>query len=357
MGNALVQFNSGEQIIGTMNVAEAIETDSDIVFNESYIVIGNVLRGDSIHATYDLSVVGNLIARKITINGDLIVKGDIEADSLECRGAVICAGEVRVKNANFESYSCAESMVAETISASDNLFARTTVDTGKKIEVDGLIVVGEGIIGDGVFQAKAAIANEYFEFAGDTNSTVFEVSEMDFVEASGIPIEQASNLEQKNNAGDAFDAAEAFNKAFNNSLNQWTEYEEDVLIQEMKKTLSNLDDLYLIDTIMDHIVSISYQREISNFMDLLYVLCAKNIFPNQLASYETIEPVLNQMYVDAIENIEQMEFSASNIEEFAYSLFILSKYGTQLTISIEDGADKIFSSIGLRYSTVERAWR
>lgn len=357
MGDALVQFNSSKQIIGTMSVAEAVDTDSDIVFNESYIVIGNVLRGDSIHATYDLSVIGNLIARKITVNGDLIVKGDIEADSLECRGSVICAGDIRVKNANFESYSCADSIVGETVTASDNLFVRTTVDTGEKIEVDGLIVVGEGILGDGEFRAKAAIANEYFEFAGDANSTVFEISEMDFIEASETPVRPTSGMTGKTNTGDAFDAADAFNKAFENSLNQWTEYEEDVLIQEMKKILSNLDDLYLIDTIMDQIVSISYKREIDNFKDFLYVLCAKNIFPDQLASYETIEPVLNQMYTDALENIEQMEFSASNIEEFAYSLFILSKYGTQLTISKEDGADKLFSSIGLRYSTVERAWR
>jgi hypothetical protein len=63
------------------------------------------------------------------------------------------------------------------------------------------------------------------------------------------------------------------------------------------------------------------------------------------------------MYNVAKPKVKDMEFKVSSITEFACSLYILDTYQTQLPISAEDGADRIFSSIGLRFTTVERAWR
>ena len=82
MHGELIQFNSGDHVLGNKNVTEAVITDGDIVFNESYVVIGESLEAKNIHATYDLDVVANIVAVTISVNGNLFVKGDIEAEDL-----------------------------------------------------------------------------------------------------------------------------------------------------------------------------------------------------------------------------------------------------------------------------------
>lgn len=358
MSNELIQFNSAEQVIGNMNVAEAVETDSDIVFNESYVVIGNILKGKHIHASYDLFVIGDIEADKITINGDLTVRGNIVATELICRGVLACNGDVNVKKIDFDSYAFAETVVGESIRASDNFFVRTIIDAGKELIAEGLVVAGEGILGEGNFEAAAAIVNEYFEFNGEIRNNVFEISEMDYKEANVL---NDSNIVSEKNDSEQFedvsDTAKNFDAQLRGNLSRWSKYEEEEFIREIRSLIPITVDLHLIGNIMDNIIEISYKREIDNFKDFLYVLCAKNEFPEELAKYETIEPVLNQMYEQARVNIATMDFAACNIEEFAYSLFILNKYSDQLSIEKEEGADKIFSSIGLRYTTVEKAWR
>ena len=48
MHKELIQFNSGDHVLGNKNVAEALTSDGDIVFNESYVVIGEALEAKNI---------------------------------------------------------------------------------------------------------------------------------------------------------------------------------------------------------------------------------------------------------------------------------------------------------------------
>ena len=354
MSTKIIQFNSGEHILGNKNIVEAIVTDGDVVFNESYIVVGVSLEARYIHATYDLSVIGDIVAENISINGDLFVKGDIEADELTCRGIFICTGKVRVKKLSMESYSVADSIVGEEIYVNGDLFVRTTVDTDSCLEADGLIVSGEGIIGAGFFKAKAAVANEYFEFNGKSKGKVFEISEMDFATPEIASEPSVGNMDENI---DIIKAAEMFNKAFSQKLEIWSKLEEADFIAAIRNVTESMHDLHFVDAIIDKVVELSYEREIVNFRDFLYTLCARNIFPESLAEYETFEPVLTDMYDEAVPKVLNMEFKAGCVDEFACALYILNVYQSQLPISVEVGADKIFSSIGLRYSTVEHAWR
>lgn len=353
MSTKLLQFNSSDHILGDKNIIETVATDGDVVFNESYIVVGISLEARHIHATYDLSVMGSIVAENISINGDLFVKGNIEADELTCRGNFICTGEVRVKIINLESYSVADSIVAEKLYSNGDLFVRTSVDTDSSLDVDGLVVAGEGIMGDGSFKARAAIANEYFEFTGKIKSKVLEIAEMKFSMPEGIPESGTKDDEDK----DILKVVDTFNKSFSRSLDEWSQLEEEDFIDKIRRITKSMNDLHCTDRVIDKIVELSYEREITNFRDFLYILCAKNVFPGGLAKYETIEPVLNDMYDVATAKVADMEFKASSIDEFACSLYILDAYQKQLPIKAENGADKIFSSIGLRFSTVEHAWR
>lgn len=353
MHDKLIQFNSGEHVLGNKNVAEAVITEGDIVFNESYVVIGKSLEARNIHATYDLDVMTNIVAETISVNGNLFVKGDIEVDKIICRGTFYCTGEVRVNKCNLGSHAMIGSLIGKEVYASGDLFIQTTIDTDSSLEADGLVVAGEGIMGDGSFRAKAAIANEYFEFSGKNKSKVFEISEMEFTEATTPEGNGSVNLETLNIES----TIDIFNKVFNKSIDEWSEFEEEEFIVEIRKVAESMYDLQMIDRVVDTVIALSYEHQIVNFKDYLFVLCAKNTFPEGMDKYEMLQPVIEDMLNDATYRIDKMEYKAANIQEFAVSLLVLNKYRDQLQISVEEAADKIFSSIGIRYSTVEHIWR
>lgn len=354
MHEELIQFNSGDHVLGHKNVAEAFTTNGDIVFNESYVVIGESLEARNIHATYDLDVMTDIVADTISVNGNLFVKGDMEANEIICRGSFFCTGDVRVNKCNLGSNAMIGSVVGKELYAGGDLFIKSTIDTESSLEADGLVVAGEGIMGDGSFKARAAIANEYFEFSGKSKSKVFEISEMEFTEATVSPADGSGvGLVSLDMEG----ALQIFNSVLENSISEWNQFEEEEFITEIRKVTDSMCDLHLIYRIVNTVISLSYEHQIDNFKDYLFVLCAKNIFPDGMAKYETLQPVIEKMLNEATYRIDKMGYKAKNIEELASSLFILNKYWEQLPISMEEGADKIFSSIGIRYSTVEHIWR
>lgn len=351
MHEELIQFNSGDHVLGNKNVAEAVITDGDIVFNESCVVIGESLEARDIHATYDLDVLTDIVAETISVNGSLFVKGDIEADEIICRGSFYCTGEVRVNKCNLGSHTMIGSVIGKEVYVAGDLFIKTTIDTDSSLEADGFVVAGEGILGDGSFKAKAAIANEYFEFSGKNKSKVFEISEMKFTDASVS--EDEVDLDAMNIEG----AIEVFNKIFDKSIDEWDQFEEEEFIGKVRKVVESMYDLQMIDRVVDTVIDLSYERQIENFKDYLFVLCARNTFPEGMAKYEVLQPVIEDMLNEATYQIEKMDYKAENIQDLAVSLFILNKYYEQIPIGLDEAADKIFSSIGIRYSTVEYIWR
>lgn len=359
MSAALVQFNSGDHNINGQNMTESISTDGDIVFNESYIVVGDTLEARKVYATYDLTVLGNLSADLIVVNGTLLVNGDIDAETLTCHGKFICTGEVRVKELTVDRFSIADSIVSDTIEASGDLFIRTTVDTNKELRTDGLLVAAEGIMGAGSFSAKAAIANEFFEFDGQPSSKVFEISSMSFINspnpevptAVAIPSEPTTPAEDL----DLGNIILQFNDSFEATAKEWGNLDEDELINNLFSLANALPDMGAIKRIVDRIADISYLTKITNLLDYLYIIWAKEVFPDTLLHYETLEGVFGQLFEEAHKNSHNLEFSSSTIKGFSDALYVLSAYYRKLSIPFETCADMIFSSIGLRYSTVKRA--
>jgi hypothetical protein len=50
-----------------------------------------------------------------------------------------------------------------------------------------------------------------------------------------------------------------------------------------------------------------------------------------------------------------MAFWVDSVNEFQYALWVIVNYPDKLGIPVAMAFDKVFSSVGLRYSTVERA--
>ncbi len=347
MSETIMQFNSGEQIVGSKNVAQAVNTDGTIVFNESYIVIGDVLKGSTIHATYDLTVLGSISANKLVVNGDLLVQGDIEVGDLECHGQCVCLGKITAKTVSLGNISYLATIDSNEIFSSDSLFVGSTMDIREAVDINGMLVAGEGILGEGSFSSDSTIVNEYFEFSGEVQNKVYELSEMDFSVLSDIRIEDV----------DVEKLISALKDSFSMSVKKWGDLEEEELIQNVLNIAKQSPDFVLLTILLPIISELSYQKEIDNFRDYLYVLGAKNIFPDELSKYETIEPVLTTMFDAATMALERMVFRSNDLNEFSISLYILSAYHSQLPISLEEAGDKLFSSVGLRYSTVDHVWR
>ena len=255
MHEELIQFNSGEHVLGNKNVAEAVITSGDIVFNESYVVIGESLEARNIHATYDLDVMTDILADTISVNGNLFVKGDIEADEIVCRGLFFCTGDVRVNKCNLGSNAMIGSVVGKKLYAGGDVFIKTTIDTDSVLEADGLVVAGEGIMGDGTFKAKAAIANEYFEFSGKSKSKVFEISEMEFAAANISPDDDGFSVDPA--SLNMKEALQIFNSVLENSISEWKQFEKEKFIIEIHKVTESMCDLYLMDQVVDTVISLS----------------------------------------------------------------------------------------------------
>ena len=124
MNNEVIKFSSKEST--NHNVVDAINTDKDITFKESYIVVGELLKGRNIYANYDLRIMGDIEADSITVLGNLYVSGDIRAKKLSCSKKVICEGdidsdEIIIDDSVFSNNIACSSIIASEISkASSN---------------------------------------------------------------------------------------------------------------------------------------------------------------------------------------------------------------------------------------------
>ncbi len=356
MSNGLIQYNSGEHSYAGQNITEAIHTDGDIVFNESYIVVGDSLRARKVHATYDLTVHGNIVADEVIVNGTLLVTGDIDVSKLHCHGKFICTGEVKVVELIADGFTTVDSLSGDQVYTSNDMFIHTTIDTNKALQSSGVVVAAEGIMGAGAFSAKAAIANEYFDFSGEPTGKVFEISTMDFI-GSGISV-AAPVVPDPAPATEELDLGDIillFKDAFEADTAAWSDLDEDELVNTLFKIAGELPDLSSIRRIVDRIVEISYLTKITNLEDYLYIVWAKEVFPEALMKYDTLEGVFGQLYEDAHRNASTLNFAATTIKGVSDGLYVLSNYHRKLSISFEECADKIFSSIGLRYTTVKHA--
>lgn len=334
-----VIFDSSDIIMDGENVGACIRTDKDVLFNESYIIIGEEIRAKNIYAMYDLTVIGDISCENISVNGILLVHGDIKADCIVC-GELICEGEVRSKRFETENDSYAKSMDVENLKAGNSLIvledalAKNSCEIGKNLLAGG----GISVTGDNLI-ASMVISPEYIDFDGDTDSRIVDLSINN--DAGGL----SSNNEEAKKENDHFEVKNPVETFVENNIDK----EEDWIIAKLNEYAEKEPEGFKeVSFLFQEIVRISYMEEIDNLRDYLYVTHAYIIFPKALTEYETIEHVFNNMVKDV--DYRELEYHAESVEEIAYSIKIVSEDWK----SDEDlMADKIFSSIGLKYCYVK----
>lgn len=346
---SLRQYDTSDTIVGGKNVLEAFKTDDIVIFNESYTIIGDETSAKRISATYDLTIIGDVVADEIKVNGDLTVTGNIKAKKLTCANTLICQGHVDVDNIYIGSI-IAKSVKCVEFVCDGNALIETTIDIDESSRTEKTMVACEGIMGAGNFSALNAIANEYFEFSGETQGNIMELGTDTTISKLAAPVHVGADLSELT-IGEVICQVE---QRLQNECAKCGELDEDAL-RELTKLLSN-NSLYTLAEyadIFNTLTNISYQDEISDFGDYLIVIYAKKNLPESIYKYETVEHIDALMLPKAESILEELVFTPKSVEHIARCIQIVVGCADIIPMDTDSALDKIFSSFGLRYSTVK----
>lgn len=346
----IVQFDTAKTIIGGSNIVEASQSNSKLVYNESYTVVGNILKASSVYACYDLTVIGCVEVDEIEVKGNLYVVGNIKSKMISCLKSIVCTGDIDARLIYGDDI-IANDITCDEIYCNGNIIAETTIDISKCLEAEKAVIAGEGIIGNGHFTTSNAVAGEYFDFSGEVLGKVLEL-ETDH--SFGKEREYKEGKEGVYKRESIADASVKLRDIIIKELKRAGEIDEDQLA-ELVKQLSSIDKEMLSDWNMltNKIIEISYLNSLTNLRDYLIVVMAKKILPKEIINYETIEHVFNGLLIKAEDEIGNLTYHASDIEELAYSLRIVSLCENELKMDKDEILDQIFQSIGIKFKTVQ----
>ena len=345
-----IQYDSSKNKFGEQNVTEAVETQGDIYFNESYIVIGECLKAKDIYATYNLTIVGNVNAEKISVNGDLVVDGDIKAEEIRCLKGIVCTGKILA-----DRIICDEDLVGSSIDVLNletqgNALVTNSIDIEEGCTVKRNIIAGVGISGSGSMNIESAIANDYFDFDGDIQGNVYEIATM-FERSYEHKDSSKSDDDNEDNGRQSLSYKEQLESLLKDFEAVYSE-DEETIVEELNNCASiQKVSFSQISYLFNEIIRISYLDKIENLRDYLYVVYAENIFNEALLNYETIDHVFKLYKKSA--KVDELPYSADNLVEFVMSLDIVSKYFKD---DLDSMADKIFSYVGIKYTVVNRSF-
>ena len=290
----------------------------------------------------------------------MVIIGNITADKLNCLNSVVCHGDMNIKSIYVGEDIIANSIKCDDFTCDGNAIIKTTIDISESSKTEKTMIACEGIMGDGDFKALNAIANEYFEFNGTINGNIVELETDTTFSKLTIPETPINN----NTDNDTSDPIEL---TFDNSLtitqnlldgeiNKISDWSEEH-ISEFLTTLSetNISILANQKELFENLISISYRDEITDFGEYLIALYAQKVLPKEFIDYETIEHIFSQFLPDAKDNLDEMEFFPESINKLATALKLIGLCDDVLDIPVSEAYDKVFNSIGLKFTTVENA--
>lgn len=345
---SLVQFDGEAVSIAGKNVIEAFEGNNSIIFNETYMIIGEHTKALKIHAMYDLTIMGDVTVQECVVNGSLTIIGDAHISNLTCYNTFICKGNLHSdkiyvgRNMNVGSIDCDE------IICDGNVVLQTTANINQSAKIGKTMVACEGIMGAGTFYAVNAIANEYFEFDGEYEGKILELeTDSTISDTTSVKTAPCETVEE------IIDLA---NKKMAEEYEKCPELDEEEIIDHLKNlsAIQNTDlkVLPIVEPLFTKLTEISYQDRIETVDEYLIVLMAQRMLPSEVYNYESVDHI-DKLYLPKARNeIEDLSFEPCTIEQFSRVLSMAVKFEVELSADWETLMDKIFESIGLKYSTV-----
>lgn len=342
MGDFL-QYDSSNFNVGGKNVAEAISSEKKILYNESYIVVGDLLSATSIHASYDLTVLGDLKVDELTVNGDLFVSGSLDAKNINCLKSITCGGDIDAQRIMVGNDLIAANIYSLELICSGSIIAKSVIDISESLEAEKNVYAGEGLIGNGRFSAPYTVLVEYFDFDGEIKGKVIE-----------LDTDERFDTEMNLSVLSLDELFPVLQDKLSELLLESKDGDEQKLLESVLQ-ISSYDNRQIGDWyyLTKHVINISYLDEITNFRDYLFMMRAYKVLPKEILSYETLEHVFQKLLPNAINNVATMDFRAETIDEFILSLKIVVGVGDELHIDKDEALDRIFQSVGIKYKTVK----
>lgn len=345
---SLIQYDGEAGGIAGKNVIEAFEGNDSIIFNETYIIIGEHTEALKIHAMYDLTIMGDITVQECVVNGSLTIIGTAHIGNLTCYNGFICKGDLYSDKIYVGGDMIVDSIVCDELICDGNVAIQTTANINQNAQIGKTMVACEGIMGAGKFSATNAIANEYFEFDGDYEGKILEL-ETDNTISNSVPakVAPAETIEE------IIDLA---NQKLAEEYSKCPSLDEEAIIEHLRNlgAIENkeLRNLPIIEPLFSKLSDLSYQDKIETIEDYLTVLVAQRALPTEVFSYESIDHIGKQFLPKAQSEMEELSFEPTSIRQFANVLSMAVQFEADLSPDWEVLMDKIFESVGLKYSTV-----
>ena len=347
----VLQFNESDVVINGNNILEITSFEQPVIFNETYIIIGENIIMPSVYSCYDLTVKGNMKVSKIEVKGNLTVIGNIESDEIKCDNDILCTGDIRSNDIYVGGNLISDNLNVVNLEVGKNIMLKTSADIKNKAVVEQAIVAGEGIIGSGTFEATEAVAVDYFDFDGNIESNVVEL-----LTGKKIQNKNSINVDADNKQLKIDELLDKVKKQINYEIFEAGEIDEDS-IQNLVKNWADLDcyEISNMDKLLSLIIDLSYNENngIYNLRDYLIAFYANEIMPENIKNYESVSHVFDNWLPRVKNSFYSLKYKAYNIDELILSLYIINKYEDKIPFGTEALYDKIFQSVGIKYSTVK----
>ena len=339
-----IEYNNSQNVFGTYNVINAFVSVNPLIFNETYVVLGSKLSAPSIHANYNLIVIGDIYCDDIDVNGSLIVIGDAQFKSLVCNKDVVCTGKLSVVDGDIESNVFVKELKSNRLHCKGNVNIQTIVDIKNLLNIEGTLFASEGILGKGELLAKAAVAGDYIDFDGSTPKKSLELSEYDF-----------ESLKYNGNTTN-------IDRLIASNLSKNIDLSSDSSILPFIASVSEIanTDVYRISEwsyLVKNIINIVNKNDISDLRECLLAFYAEKYLPNEIKYDSNFNVVFSNLLSNSIERIEELEYTANNIYDISFSIKVIDEFGTELCESKDVLFETVFDFIGLKYDTVKRYLR
>lgn len=384
IGKQTRQVDSSSSIAKDENIILGSTIDSGTVFNESYTVVGDVEIDKFLIANYDLTIIGETHCHEIEVKKSLTVRGNLDCNKITCNGFLHVSGEIRCKEIIVGEWISAKAIICDKIFCS-NIVVQTIIECEEHLESDNSIVACEGVISSGDVKAQYIYAVDYFDNSGNVEGNVYEASTatdpsqkvvekivervverkvevpvtkiVEKIVEKPVPQIVEKKVEvQVNKKYTPIEAAHLWKTSMAEYYRSIVKLEEDELCDTIKELSQNepprMNDVY---DMLARIIEISYLNKLDNFYDYLVLIAAREFLPEELKHYDTVEGVFSCMFDEAKKEVLEMDFVVESVNEFQYALWVIVNYSSKLEIPVNIALDKVFSSVGLRYSTVERA--
>lgn len=339
------EYNKSNTIIGNYNIQEAFISSTPLVYKESYVIIGERLSAPSILANYNLIIIGNLYCEDITINGSLTVIGNAKLKKIICGKEVVCSGKLDISDGEIESNIVANELKASKLQCNGNISIQTVLDVKDVLNTCGILLASEGIIGKGSLDAKSVVAGEFIDFDGNTPDNTFEISE----------IASATNKLQINNDS----ITEFMDSLINNKLSGNMDLSTNDKREEFLALITDVsnNDIYRNHEwkyLVNNIFAILKENKITNLRECLLTFYAEKYLPKEIKYNQEINNVFSTLLPNAIDMINDLDYSATTPYDIAFSIKVIEEYGAEITDNKSELLDKVFEFMGIKYITVKK---